>query len=93
MSGLEVLSWHLSTHSNRCGLQRPSMMNLVLPSSTESVFNFGAYITLVICEDGFVSDIEVTGQTGKVTSDPNGAADIPMSDKAPVILSADVTVI
>ena len=28
------------------------MMNLVFPSSTESVFNFGAYITLVICEDG-----------------------------------------
>jgi hypothetical protein len=45
------------------------------------------------CEmsDGSVSDIEVVGQTGKATSDPNGAADIPMSDKAPVILSADVT--
>jgi hypothetical protein len=57
------------------------------------VFFFGAYITLVICEDGSVSDIEVAGQTGKATSDPNGAADIPMSDKAPVILSADVTTI
>jgi hypothetical protein len=69
------------------------MMNLILPSSTESVFNFDAYITLVICEDGFVSDIEVAGQTGKETSDQNGAADIPMSDKAPVILLADVTAI
>lgn len=45
------------------------------------------------CEmsDGSVSDIEVAGQAGKSTSDPNGAADIPMSDKAPVILSADIT--
>jgi hypothetical protein len=47
----------------------------------------------VICEDGSVSDIEAAVQTGKATSDPNGAADIPMSEKAPVILSADVTTI
>jgi len=29
------------------------MMNLVLPSSTENVFKFSAYVTLVLCEDGY----------------------------------------
>jgi len=29
------------------------MMNLVLPSSTENVFKFSAYVTLVHREDGY----------------------------------------
>eukprot|EP00252_Welwitschia_mirabilis_P021049 TRINITY_DN528_c0_g1_i2.p1 TRINITY_DN528_c0_g1~~TRINITY_DN528_c0_g1_i2.p1 ORF type:complete len:1254 (-),score=321.29 TRINITY_DN528_c0_g1_i2:470-4231(-) len=45
------------------------------------------------CEmsDGSVSDMEVAGQGGKGPSDPNTAPDIPMNDKGPVILSADIT--
>ncbi|GLJ47450.1 hypothetical protein SUGI_1001480 [Cryptomeria japonica] len=41
--------------------------------------------------DGSISDIEVAGQAGKGTSDTAGATDIPMSEKASVILSADIT--
>jgi len=32
------------------------MMNLVLPLSTENVFKFSAYVTLMLCEDGYSRD-------------------------------------